>query len=65
LSRLKIVDETSDLVLHFDNGARVDIINSSFGYEGWQAGYVAGGIETNIIGCGGAEIAVAQSHSGR
>jgi hypothetical protein len=30
-----VTDDTSDLVLIFANGARLDVFNSSGGYEGW------------------------------
>ena len=57
LTQIIVEDDTADLQFHFQNGARLEIINSSCGYEGWQAGYSDGEVEVNLIGCGGGNIA--------
>ncbi len=46
-------EQTADLTIVFDGGARLDFFNASCGYEGWQASIPADGKELVIIAKGG------------
>jgi hypothetical protein len=50
-------EQTADLRIEFDGGARLDIFNNSSGYEAWQASVPAGGKELTIIALGGGGLA--------
>jgi hypothetical protein len=45
--------DSGDLVLHFDNGSRLEIFSTSSGYESWSVFYPSG---DEAIGLGGGEI---------
>lgn len=48
---------TADLCLRFSNGLRLDILNNSSGYEGWQGGFSRDGNAVSIIAMGGGNLA--------
>lgn len=48
---------TADLRLRFSNGLRLDLLNNSSGYEGWQGNFAHGGKGTSIIAMGGGGLA--------
>lgn len=48
---------TADLCLRFSNDFRLDVLNNSSGYEGWQGGFAHGGKITSIIAMGGGSLA--------
>jgi hypothetical protein len=50
---VRLDEQTADLRVEFDGGARLDIFNNSSGYEGWQALVPAGGKELTVIALGG------------
>jgi len=45
--------DSGDLVLHFDNGSRLEIFSTSFAYESWSVFFPNG---DQAIGLGGGEI---------
>src|SRR3954470_24222884 len=45
--------DSGDLVIHFDNGSRLEIFSTSSGYESWCVFYPSG---DEAIGLGGGEI---------
>ena len=47
---------TSDLIITFERGLRLDILNSSCGYESWQANFRHGENDVTLISGGGGEI---------
>jgi hypothetical protein len=49
-----IREGTADVAIIFDNGARIEILNHSSGYEGWSCTFG----ELNVIGLGGGELAI-------
>jgi hypothetical protein len=53
---VELHDQTADLRLVFDGGARLDFFNNSSGYEGWQASVPAGGKELTVIALGGGQL---------
>lgn len=50
---------TADLCLQFSTGFRLDLINNSSGYEGWQARFNHAGNDASIIALGGGSLAYA------
>ena len=48
---------TADLCLRFSNGLRLDLLNNSSGYEGWQGGFNHDGKDVSIIAMGGGSLA--------
>nr|WP_316628523.1 hypothetical protein [uncultured Brevundimonas sp.] len=48
---------TADLCLRFSNGLRLDLLNNSSGYEGWQGGFDRDGNAVSIIAMGGGSLA--------
>lgn len=44
---------TADLCLRFSNDLRLDVVNNSSGYEGWQGSFAHGGKRASIIAMGG------------
>lgn len=44
---------TADLCLRFSNELRLDVVNNSSGYEGWQGSFSHGEKGTSIIAMGG------------
>ena len=48
---------TADLCLRFSNDLRLDVVNNSSGYEGWQGSFDHGGKRTSIIAMGGGGLA--------
>ncbi|MEJ6790931.1 DUF6188 family protein [Brevundimonas sp. BR2-1] len=48
---------TADLCLRFSNDLRLDLVNNSSGYEGWQGSFDHGGNEASIIAMGGGGLA--------
>jgi hypothetical protein len=44
---------TADLVLTFDSGLRLEILNTSGGYESWQAYFIDGEQDVVLVGAGG------------
>ena len=53
--RVSLVKATQDLVFEFDNGARLEILTTSMGYEGWSITSPGRG---EIIGLGGGGVEV-------
>lgn len=53
---VELDDQTADLRLIFDGGARLDFFNNSSGYENWQASVPAGGKEITVIALGGGQL---------
>ncbi len=53
---VQIDDDTADLRVLFDGGARLDFFNNSSGYEGWQASVPADGKQVTIIALGGGRL---------
>ncbi len=53
----EVDEQTSDLRIMFDGGARLDFFNNSSGYEGWQAIVPVGRKELTIIALGGGGLA--------
>lgn len=49
---------TADLLLRFSNDMRLDLLNNSSGYEGWQGSFADGGKGTSIIAMGGGGLAL-------
>jgi len=47
---------TADLGLHFSNGIRLDLINNSCGYEGWQGTFNHDGRRASVIAMGGGSL---------
>ena len=56
---------TADLTISFQNGCRIDVLNNSMGYEGWQAGVDTELGEGTIIGLGGGSTAELSPQNGR
>jgi hypothetical protein len=52
-------EQTADLRVVFDGGARLDLFNNSSGYEGWQALVPGDGKELTVIALGGGGLAAA------
>lgn len=48
---------TGDLCLRFSNDLRLDLVNNSSGYEGWQGSFHYGGKEASIVAMGGGGLA--------
>lgn len=48
---------TADFNLRFSNGLRLDVLNNSSGYEGWQGGFNHDGKAVSIIAMGGGSLA--------
>lgn len=48
---------TSDLSLRFSNDLRLDLLNNSSGYEGWQGGFAHGESRSSIVALGGGGLA--------
>lgn len=48
---------TADICLRFSNDLRLDVVNNSSGYEGWQGKFSRGGKATSIIAMGGGGLA--------
>lgn len=48
---------TADLCLRFSNGLRLDLLNNSSGYEGWQGGFNHDGNAVSIVAMGGGSLA--------
>jgi len=48
---------TSDLSLRFSNDLRLDLINNSSGYEGWQSSFAHGENRSSVIALGGGGLA--------
>lgn len=53
---VEVDEQTADLRLVFDGGARLDFFNNSAGYEGWQASVPAGGRELAVVALGGGKL---------
>jgi hypothetical protein len=53
---VELDEQTADLRVMFDGGARLDFFNNSSGYEGWQASIPAGGKELTVIALGGGRL---------
>ena len=53
---VELDEQTADLQLAFDGGARLDFFNNSSGYEGWQASVPTGGKELTVIALGGGKL---------
>jgi hypothetical protein len=49
-------DITSDLRIEFERGIRLDIMNSSCGYESWAANFRQAENDITLIGSGGGEL---------
>lgn len=54
---LELDEQTADLRILFDGGARLDFFNNSSGYEGWQASVPIDGKELTFIALGGGGLA--------
>jgi hypothetical protein len=50
---IELDEQTADLRVVFDGGARLDFFNKSCGYEGWHATVPVAGKELEIIALGG------------
>ena len=48
---------TGDLFLRFSNGLRLDLLNNSSGYEGWQGGFHHEGKAVSVVAMGGGRLA--------
>ena len=48
---------TADLCLRFSNNLRLDVVNNSSGYEGWQGSFDHDGKGSSIIAMGGGGLA--------
>lgn len=48
---------TADLCMRFSNGLRLDLLNNSSGYEGWQGGFEHSSKAVSIIAMGGGKLA--------
>jgi hypothetical protein len=48
---------TSDLSLRFSNDLRLDLLNNSSGYEGWQSSFAHGESRSSIVALGGGGLA--------
>jgi hypothetical protein len=55
--RVKIHESTADLTIDFENGASLEVFNSSGGYEGWICSNAEG---LEVIGMGGGGLATVQ-----
>ena len=53
---VELDEQTADLRVLFDRGARLDFFNNSSGYEGWQASSRADGKELTIVALGGGKL---------
>ena len=53
--RASITEDTGDVMLQFDNGARLEILTTSSGYESWSIFLPTG---EEIIGVGGGQVEV-------
>lgn len=54
--KVELDEQTSDLKLLFDGGARLDFFNNSSGYEGWGANVPTSGKELRIQALGGGKL---------
>jgi hypothetical protein len=57
ITAVTLDQETADLTLHFGAATRIDVVNNSMGYEGWQASYAVGDKRWSLIAMGGGEVA--------
>lgn len=48
---------TADLCLRFSNDLRLDLVNNSSGYEGWQASFSHAGGDATVVAMGGGRLA--------
>jgi Family of unknown function (DUF6188) len=53
--RASIINDTGDVVLDFENGARLEILTTSTGYEGWS---LLSPNRDEAIGLGGGDVAL-------
>ena len=58
IRRAEIVRDTGDVVLDFDNDARLEILTTSSGFEGWSIVSPQG---DEVIGLGGGPISVREA----
>lgn len=49
---------TADLTLNFEHHIRLDIFNTSSGYEGWQANGIVGGKGMTMVALGGGSVSI-------
>ncbi len=57
ISELELAEVTSDLLIKFDGGNILQVINDSSGYEGWQATSRIGNVCREVIAQGGGNVA--------
>jgi len=55
---VELDEQTADLRVVFDGGARLDFFNNSSGYEGWEASVPSEGGELILIALGGGKLAM-------
>ena len=53
VARVEIDEQTADLRIVFADDSRIDVFNSSSGYEGWQVTVPSEGQEITVIALGG------------
>lgn len=49
---------TADLRLQFSNDLRLEVVNNSSGYEGWEVDFTSGGKAATIVAMGGGGLTV-------
>lgn len=64
ISALEIGRPTSDLIVRFSDGKRLEILTTSAGYEGWIASFTTEGQDVDLICGGGGAISVVRVPSG-
>jgi hypothetical protein len=57
ITNVCIADETADIIVYFGPGARLEVFNDCFGYEGWLCETATG---LNVVGMSGGTIYAAR-----